>query len=89
MALQIWVAQLLISDKTAHKIVERHQIEPAEVVDAVVGVAGLAFRYHRDEARGERAIVEVAIRGRTALLVLYDAQHPLGDVWHLGSAYFV
>ena len=88
MALQIWVAQLPISSRTAQKIVERHQIEPAEVVDAVVGVAGLSFRYHRDEARGERAI-EVAIRGRTALLVLYDAQHPLGDVWHLGSAYFV
>jgi len=76
--LQIWVTQLLISPRTEQKIVQGHQITAAEVRDAVVGAVGLPFRWHRDEARGERAIVEVTIRGRTTLVVLYDALSSAG-----------
>ncbi len=86
---RIWVAQLLISTRTARKITERHQITPQEVQDSVVCVPGLKFSLHVDDERGERAILRVSIRGRPALVVLYDAGHPFGDVWHLGSTYFI
>lgn len=86
---RLWVAQLWISERTAAKINGAHQLSSEEVRDAVECVAGLEFVWHLDEARGERAIVSTRIRGRSALAVLYDAGHPLGDVYWLGSVYFV
>lgn len=85
----LWVASLAISERTADKIRGRHDIEPDEVVDALVCVEGLEVGWHVDEQRGERALVSITIRGRSALAVLYDAQHPWGDVWNLGSVYFL
>lgn len=85
----LWVAELLISDRTAQKIRGAHAIEPDELRQAIVCVEGLPWTWNVDAERGGRAIVEATIRGRVALTVLYDALHPLGDTWNLGSVYFV
>lgn len=85
----VWIANLIISPRTEAKIVGRHQIQCSELRDAIVCRRGLQFVIDSDEERGERVIIQTTIRGRAALVVLYDARHPLGDVWHLGSVYFV
>lgn len=86
----LWIAELAISDRTADEIRGRHHIEPDEVRQVLVCVPGLEYAWHEDEVRGERALVAVAIRGRPALAGgLYEAEHALGDVWNLGSVYFV
>ena len=90
MALHIWVAQLNISPRTAEKITSKHSITLEEAEQAVLCVSNLDFSWDVDPVRGERAIVSLRIRNRPALLVLYDdAEHPLGDVWNLGSVYFI
>lgn len=89
MAGRLWVAQLLVSASTRDKIVATHNLDETEVRSAVECVAGLEYVWDFDDERGERAIVSTTIRGRRALLVLYDAAHPLSDVYWLGSAYFV
>jgi len=83
------VAELLISERTARKIAGGHDLDVAEVRDAIVCMEGLQYVWDTDPERGERALVRVTIRGRIALVVLYEAAHPLGDTWNLGSAYFV
>jgi hypothetical protein len=83
----LWVARLFISARTAQKIVNRHRITPEEVREAVVCVERLVYVLDLHPERGERAIVEVAIRGRPALVVLYPRADPLGDAYNLGSAY--
>ncbi len=88
MARRLWVAQLLISAATLRKIAEDHRIAEREVRDALECVAGLDFTWHVHETRGERAIVSTRVRGRPVLAALYDAEHPLGDVYWLGSIYF-
>lgn len=89
MARRLWVAQLLVSAKTRDKIGSLHQLTEDEVRRAVECVAGLDYVWDLDPERGERALVSCAIRGRTVLVVLYEAGHPLGDTYWLGSAYFV
>jgi hypothetical protein len=85
---RLWVAELLISDRTAAKIRELHHIEPQEVLDAVVCVEKLRFIWHTHPVRGLRAIVQTVIRGVGVEVVLYPVpNHPMGDVYHLGSAY--
>lgn len=83
----VWVAKLHISARTAQKIVQRHQITPNEVREAVVGVVGLHYVWNEDPERGERAIIETTIRGRRVLIVLYPRESTMGDEWNLGSAY--
>lgn len=39
----VWVVTLHISDRTAQKIVQKHQITPNQVREAVVGVVGLRY----------------------------------------------
>lgn len=85
----MWVADLLISDRTATKITGRHGVTPDEVTQAVVCVERLQYTWHLDEERGARVLVSTAIRGRACIVVLYDAGHVLEDVWRLGSVYFV
>jgi len=77
-ALHIWVAQLNISPRTAEKITSKHSITLEEAEQAVLCVSNLDFSWDVDPVRGERAIVSLRIRNRPALLVLYDAGHPLG-----------
>ncbi|GAA1754442.1 hypothetical protein GCM10009681_27020 [Luedemannella helvata] len=86
---ELWVARLFISERTVHKIVQRHHIGEHEVRHAVVCVAGLAYVWDEDPDRGLRAIVKTAVRGRPVLIVLYPRADPLGDSYNLGSAYFV
>lgn len=83
----IWVAELRVSDQTAEKIASKHGLEVGAVRQAIVCVEGLPYVIDIDPQRGERAIVRTAVAGRECDLVLYNARHPLGDVWHLGSAY--
>ncbi len=85
---RIWVATLRISQRVAEKIINEHHIEPQEVRDAVECVVGLAVSEDLDPERGWRVIVQVRIRGNEALVVLYPADDPIGDVWSLGSVYF-
>lgn len=85
----IWVARLNISPATATKLNSIHDLTEQEVRDEIECVEGLEFRWNYDPERGLRAIVSVQIRGRPVLAVLYSAWDPLGDVWNLGSAYFM
>lgn len=85
---QIWVAQLWISDRVTQKIIHEHGIEPDEVEDTVVCVSGLIFVRSHHPTRGSRALIDVVIRRRPALIVLYPANLYDSDEWNLGSAYF-
>jgi hypothetical protein len=82
----LWVARLIISARTAGKLISRHGVDCHEVRDAVVGVRGLRYVWDDDPSRGRRALVEVTIRGRLCLVVLYPVADPSGDVYALGSA---
>lgn len=84
----LWVARLEISARTAQKIISRHDITPDEVRAAIQCVVGLVYVWDEDPERGTRAIVQTYIRGRKALVVLYEANDPVGDVYNLGSVYF-
>jgi hypothetical protein len=87
MAEKIWVARLKISHATAHKLSTLHGLQADEVREAVQCVPGLPIRWDDDPERGRRAIVETLIRGQKVAVVLYPANDPLGDAYHLGSAY--
>lgn len=82
------MARLRISRQVAGKINSLHHIEPQEVRDAVECVAGLDVSEDLDPERGWRVIAKVRIRDDEALVVLYPADDPIGDVWRLGSVYF-
>lgn len=84
---RIWVARLEISRRTAAKISNVHGLQEADVRDAVQCVSGLPFVWDDDPERGLRAIVEVEVAGKPALVVLYPVSDLMDDVWHLGSAY--
>jgi hypothetical protein len=86
---RVWVALLSVSTRTRNKIVGDHQIQEQEVRDVVVCQAGLEYRWELDPNHGWKAVVSCEIRGRPCAIVLFPAPHPLGDAWHLGSAYFV
>lgn len=85
--LQIWVALLRVSDRTAEKLMQKHGLDADEVRDAVQCVRGLRYVWDEHPDRGVRALVETSIRRRRVLVVLYPTDEI--DVWHLGSAYFV
>jgi hypothetical protein len=80
------VARLIISARTADKLPSRHGLDWHEVRDAVVGVRGLRYVWDDDPERGRRALVEITIRGKLCLVVLYPVADPSGDVYALGSA---
>ena len=77
-----------ISAAVAAKIERRHQISPQEVRDAVECIKGLSVSEDLDVERGWRVIIRTRIRHQEALVVLYPAGDPMGDVWRLGSVYF-
>src|SRR5262249_28993453 len=85
---QVSAVRVHISSATARKIVQKHGVAVDELRSALVATEGLRFVWDDDPERGRRAIVETWIRGRRLLAVLYPAADPLGDAWHLGSAYF-
>lgn len=82
----LWVAVLHISPRVLRKIVEKHRIDPDELRDGVECVAGLPYVWNDDAERGRRAIVQIILRGRRVLVVLYPDSWE-EDVYHLGSAY--
>lgn len=85
---RLWVARLHISERTAQKITSVHHITSQEVRDAVELRTGLTYVWDEHPERGRRALVETPIRGRRTIVVLYPvAGAPLGDEYHLGSAY--
>jgi hypothetical protein len=84
----IWVARLIISERTEKKIINVHGIYPEEVQAAVVCVRGLRFSWDHHHERGRRAIVKTRINRKPALVVLYAADAAL-DEWWLGSAYYI
>lgn len=83
----LWVAQLLISERMEAKINSKHWITVDEVVAAVEFVPDLSFSWNVHPEHGERVLVKVRLRGADGLVVLYDAAHPLGGVWNLGTVY--
>jgi hypothetical protein len=83
----LWVARLIVSARTAEKLTSRHGLDWQEVHDAVVGVHGLHSVWDDDPDRGRRALVEITIRGKRCLVVLYPVADPSEDVYALGSAY--
>jgi hypothetical protein len=85
----LWVAELHISDRTAEKLRAKHQLEPDDVRNAIVGVRGLRFTWNTHPERGTRAIIETWISGDRVLVVLYPRPSEMGDAWNLGSAYRV
>ena len=85
---RVWVAELRVSRATAAKVDAKHGISAWEVRDALVGVEGLRGVADEHPVHGRRLILQVPLRGRAALVVLFEVQHPLGDVWNLGSVYF-
>jgi hypothetical protein len=87
MAEKIWVARLKVSRATAHKLSTVHGLQAAEIRDAVEGVRNLPAKWNDDPKRGRRAFVQTFVRGQKILVVLYPANDPVGDAYHLGSAY--
>lgn len=85
----LWVAILYISPRVADKIQQLHHITPDEVRQAVVAVYNLGYNWDDDADRGRRAIVTTEIRNQEVAVVLYPAEHPLGDAYNLGSVYFL
>jgi hypothetical protein len=84
---KLWIARLIVSPRTAEKLSSKHNLDQQEVVDAVVCVKNLAYTWNVDPERGLRALVEVEIRGKRCLVVIYPVDDPSGDVYALGSAY--
>jgi hypothetical protein len=85
---KVWVAELLISRRTAAKISAKHSVSEREVRSALECIEGLQGSVDEHPEHGVRLMIEFTLRGRPALAVLFDARHPMGDVWHLGSVYF-
>lgn len=85
---EVWIADLHISTRTAAKIQAKHGITVTEVRDALQCVEGLRGATDEHPEHGLRLISQLTLRNRPALAVLFDAGHPLGDVWNLGSVYF-
>lgn len=85
----IWVERLLISERVAIKIREKHDLETNQVRQAVVQVEGLEFSWDFDPERGVRALVDVQIGDDHVLAVLYPTENPADHTWRLGSAYVV
>lgn len=87
MVTSLWVACLIVSDATARKLSAKHELDWREVHDAIVCVSGLRYAWHHHPERGRRALVEIVIRGRRCIAVLYPVDGSSSDVFALGSAY--
>lgn len=90
--LTIWIAHLLISERIANKIVERHGISPDEVRAAVEKVTGLDFSWVYEPERSRLnpyVIVRTQIQERDALVVIYPTDDPMDQEWRLASVYYV
>lgn len=84
---RLWVARVVISQATSAKLSSKHSLDADEIRDAIVCVEGLSYVWDDDPQRGRRVLVEVGVRDQRVTVVLYPVEHPLGDVYALGSAY--
>lgn len=82
----LWVAVLLVSERTEAKVVVRHGLDVDEVRVAVTCVKGLTARRRDDPPRGLRYYVDVVFSGQPAVVVHYPVEGD-PDAFHLGSAY--
>lgn len=87
MARSLIVDELRISERTAQKLLDKHDLHADDVRAAVEGVGRLPFSWHYQEGRGWRAILVTLIHDRRCLVVLYPAVGERATVWNLGSAY--
>ena len=85
MAIQVAVADLRISDRTAEKLRDDHDLDPDDVREAVEDVPGLQGKADFDPDRGWRIILVVQVKDEACRIVLYPTDDDA--VWHLGSAY--
>jgi hypothetical protein len=84
----LWVADLIISPAVRAKLSdEKHRLDPDEVRQSIVAVQGLRFKWRSNLPRSRRVYVEISMGGDRVLAVLYPVDHPIGDVYTLGSAY--
>jgi hypothetical protein len=84
----LWVAELIISPWVWAKLCDPdHRLDPDEVRLAIVAVQGLRFKERSNPPRGPRSYVQIAVGGVRVLCALYPVEHPMGDVYALGSAY--
>jgi hypothetical protein len=81
----LWVAVLNISPAVRAKLNNAdHRLDPDDVRAELVGVQGLRFKWRTDPGR---VYVEIFMGDDRVLAVLYPVDHPMGDVYALGSAY--
>lgn len=84
----LWVAELTISPPVRVKLQDdQHRLDPDELRRSVVAVPGLRYKERSDPPRGRRFYVETFIGPDRVLAALYPVDHPMGDVYALGSAY--
>ncbi len=84
----IWVAQLHISPRTAEKIRGVHSLDPEWVREQIECRAGLVATWHVHPERGLRALIELPMKPKRILVVLYPVTDGMTqDEYHLGSAY--
>lgn len=84
--MSLWIAELVISDRTAEKIRRKHHLEPDDVRDALVGVTGLRYVI-AGQPEPSHPIVEFTLKGQRVLAVIYPRTSAMGDAWNLASAY--
>lgn len=84
----IRVSRLYISARTAAKIAGKHGISVTEIDNALLGGGNFAARWVNDPDLGARLLVQIVLRGRRAIVVLYPRGPAGDDEWALGSAYF-
>ena len=84
----LWVAELIISPDIRAKLANaEHRLDAEDVRQAIVCVQGLRFRWRTNPPRRRRVYVEILIGDDRVLAALYPVDHPMGDVYALGSAY--
>lgn len=83
----LWVAELIVSDRTKTKLSAKHQLDWRDVRDGIVCVRNRRYTWDDDPERGTRALVEVVVRGRLCIAVLYPVEDPSDDVYALITAY--
>lgn len=84
---QLWIAELLISDRVAEKIRSRHNQDPDAIRQALVCQWNLEYTWDNDDEWGLRAIVDTEVQERLVRCVLFPSDHPMGDMYHLGTAH--
>ena len=80
----VWVAEVLVSEAVAEKIVSKHGLDPYEIATLVKSPPPRFGRYVTNH-RGTRLYVKIRTGQRLGVLVVL---YPVGDdVWRLASAY--